>query len=220
MSAPQTKTETTATLQIKICGITTPDDAMACTALGADAVGLVFYPQSPRYVTAGRAADISTALPPAVARVGVFVNEPFDTIMDKVETCGLTAVQLHGQESAAQVRQLSQSGVRVIKALFINKAPLVETAPKYTDAAAFLVECAGGKLPGGNATTWDWAAARPFVEHYPTVLAGGLCPENAASAIDAACPDAVDISSGVEASPGQKDYNKVQTFVHTVRAYT
>lgn len=220
MSAPQTQTETTDAVQIKICGITTPDAAMACAALGAEAIGLVFYPESPRYVTAAQAADISAALPPATGRVGVFVNEPFDRIMEHVETCGLTAVQLHGRESATLVRKLKQAGIRVIKALYINKAPRVETAPQYADASAFLVECAGGKLPGGNAVTWDWAAARPFAENYATVLAGGLSPDNAAAAVEAARPDAVDVSSGVEAGPGRKDYTKVQTFIQHIRACT
>ncbi len=217
MSAPQTRYETICTPQIKICGITAPEDALACASLGADAIGLVFYPRSPRYVDIRKAADICSALSDAIARVGVFVDADFDTIMEKINACGLTAVQLHGNETPELVEQLSDAGVKAIKALYINKKPGLDAAPLYP-AAAFLVECAGGALPGGNAVCWDWGSARAFAEERPMILAGGLSPDNVAEAIRAAAPDAIDVSSGVEAAPGRKDIQKIKTFIQAVRA--
>jgi len=216
---PQNAATIQSTPRIKICGITTPEDALACASLGADAIGLVFYPKSPRFVNTAAAADICSVLRPEIARVGVFVDAPFADIMERVRACGLTAVQLHGTESPEQVEQVARAGVKAIKALYINKPPGLDIAHLYP-AAAFLVECAGGTLPGGNALCWDWSAARPFADDHPTILAGGLSPENVAQAIAAATPDAVDISSGVEAAPGRKDFRKIKRFVHAVRACT
>lgn len=219
MTAPQQCASKIHSPQIKICGITTPEDALACDNLGADAIGLVFYPKSPRFVKASKAARISSVLRPGIARVGVFVDAPFEEIIEKVNSCCLTAVQLHGRESPELIEKIMQAGVRVIKGLYINRPPGIENALFYP-AAAFLVECAGGNLPGGNAIAWDWGAARPFAETYPTILAGGLSPENAAAAVIAACPDAVDVSSGVEAAPGRKDHVKIENFILAVRACT
>lgn len=203
-------------IQVKICGITEPEDALACAAWGADAIGLVFYPKSPRFVTPNRAAQIASALPPHVARVGVFVNESLDTVVETVFACGLTAVQLHGQEPPEHVDMLREKEIPVIKCLYVKSRPGINEARRY-NASAFLVECSAGVLPGGNAMTWDWSAAREFGSKYPTVLAGGLSPQNVARAIEAARPDAVDASSALESAPGRKDTKKVRDFVYAVR---
>lgn len=203
-------------VQVKICGITEPEDALVCAAWGADAVGLVFYPKSPRFVTLSRAVQIASVLPGHVARVGVFVNEPYATVMDTSNNCGLSAVQLHGDEPPELVEKLREKGLCVIKCLYANGRPKLASAPEYS-ASGFLVECSAGVLPGGNAKTWDWSAAREFAERYPAIIAGGLTRQNVAQAIDAARPDAVDVSSGVESSPGRKDTQKVRDFVHAVR---
>ncbi len=202
--------------QVKICGLTRVDEAVGCADLGADAIGLVFFPKSPRFVTDEQANAIALALPPHVARVGVFVNESFETVTQKIRDCGLTAVQLHGKESPPMAARLMDRGVRVLKALFPNASPGFDAADQYA-VTAFLVECAGGVLPGGNAMGWDWGMARAFAEAHPTILAGGLTPGNVADAIRQACPDAVDISSGVEAKPGRKDLQKVREFLRAVR---
>ncbi len=221
LSAPgYTDSQASATLttpQIKICGITKVEDALACAALGADAIGLVFYPKSPRYVDIRHAADICSALRPGIAKIGVFVNESFDTIMEKAAGCGLSCVQLHGNESPALAGRLLDAGLWVIKALFTNKTPEIGKAEDYA-GAAFLVECAGGTLPGGNALAWDWGSARSFGMRYPMILAGGLAPDTVAAAVRAAGPAGVDVSSGVESSPGRKDFQKIRDFIQAVHA--
>ena len=203
-------------VQVKICGLTRPDEALACARLGADAVGCVFYPPSPRHVSPGQAKRIAEALSPAgCGVVGVFVDTPLAGIVEAVETCGLSAVQLHGRESPELVQRLGRRGIRVIKGLFVNAAPAFSDASTY-NAWAFLAECAGGPLPGGNARDWDWAAARALAATVPLVLAGGLTPDNVAEAVRAARPAAVDVSSGVEASPGRKDLTRVKHFLNAV----
>lgn len=201
--------------QVKICGLTRLEEALQCAALGANAIGCVFYPKSPRNISRQQAKEISLALPPEVKTVGVFVNETFSDIMHKVEYCGLKGVQLHGQESPELVDRLRQENIMVIKALFAEGDPSLEEVSNY-NAAAYLVECGRGKLPGGNASIWNWAKAKIIAKKYPLILAGGLAPENVLQAITASTPDAVDVSSGVEASPGQKDLNKVAAFMKAV----
>jgi len=203
--------------QVKICGLTRVDEALACVELGAAAIGCVFYPRSPRHLSDEQARTICLSLPPRICSVGVFVNEDFSSIMGKVERCGLKAVQLHGAESQDLVKRLMGEGLRVIKALFVNGVPALDAAPSYS-ASAYLVECAGGPLPGGNAKTWDWSAAASLGAGHSLILAGGLSPENVGRAIQAASPDALDVSSGVELSPGRKDIEKVKLFLEAVVA--
>ena len=148
--------------------------------------------------------------------MGVFVNEPFNSIMDIVSTSNLGAVQLHGNEPPKFVRQLTDQGLIVIKCLYMEGQPSIAQVSTYA-ASAYLVECTRGELPGGNAMTWDWQDAAKFGENHPMVLAGGLSPENVASAISKSMPDAVDVSSGVERSPGKKDIHKVMQFIKAVR---
>ena len=201
--------------QVKICGLTRIDEALQCALLGANAIGCVFYPKSPRNLSQQQAKEICLALPPAVTTVGVFVNETFSRIMHTVKYCGLKAVQLHGQESPELVNRLYQENIMVIKALFAESTPSLQEASHY-NASAYLVECGQGKLPGGNAMPWDWEKASIIGRKYPLILAGGLGPENVGQAIAAGAPDAVDVSSGVEASPGQKDLGKVAEFMKAV----
>lgn len=204
-----------ATVQVKVCGLTRVDEAVACARAGARAVGCVFYAKSPRCVTVAAARAIRRALPPEVACVGVFVDEPFEGVMATASQAGLTAVQLHGSESPEVVELLRREGLFVIKALFADRTPGLDEAPQYS-ASAYLVECGRGVLPGGNAQDWDWSRAGPFAERSPLILAGGLTPENAAQAVRAALPDAVDVSSGVEAGPGRKDIRKIEQFIAAV----
>jgi phosphoribosylanthranilate isomerase len=203
------------TVQVKVCGLTRVEEAMACAQAGAAAVGCVFYAKSPRCVTAATARAIRRALPPEVACVGVFVDEPFEGIMALAAQTGFTAVQLHGSEAPEVVERLRREGLFVIKALFADRAPVIEAASQYS-ASAYLVECGRGALPGGNAQEWDWSRAGPFAERHPLILAGGLTPENAAQAVRAALPDAVDVSSGVEAGPGRKNIRNVEQFIAAV----
>jgi phosphoribosylanthranilate isomerase len=203
--------------QIKICGLTCADEALACARAGADAIGLVFYPFSPRCVSTADARRICAALPPQVRTVGVFVDARLDALMHQVDVCGLDAVQLHGQEPPELVARLKRSGRVVIKALFAARPPDFATAARYR-ASALLAECGRGRLPGGNAEVWDWSSAAALKTHGPLILAGGLDPANVADALKAGQPDAVDVSSGVESAPGRKDPRRVAAFIRAVRA--
>ena len=204
------------TPQVKICGLTCVDEAVECAALGADAIGLIFYSKSPRYVTTVQAEEISRALPLTVCTVGVFADETFDNIMRTAQTARLNAVQLHGVESPALVEKICNEGLKVIKALFSNRKPFYTEASHFP-ATAFLVECGDGPLPGGNARVWDFSLLKDFGKNFPLVLAGGLSVNNIIEAVVQSQPDAVDISSGVERLPGQKDLSKVKTFIKTVQ---
>lgn len=203
--------------QVKICGLTRADEALACAEAGADAIGLVFYPPSPRHVSVDAAHEIAAALPPAVAKVGVFVDESIETVLETARGAGLTAVQLHGKETPAMVRDLRAAGLTVIKALFAAREPGLAMAGSFA-ADAVLFEQGAGQLPGGNAETWDYAMARRQSLGPPLILAGGLDPGNVAAAIAAAKPDAIDLSSGVESTPGRKDIRRVENLMAALEA--
>ncbi len=203
--------------QIKVCGLTTPGQAAACAALGADAVGLVFYPPSPRHLEPGQARAIVKALPAHVPAIGVFVDPEWPQLAERIESCGLKGVQLHGSEPPEMILRVRETfGITVIKGLFGGKSPGFGEAPRYAPTA-FLVECGRGALPGGNAQAWDWGSAQAFACGHVTLLAGGLTPDNVAAAVAACRPDAVDASSGLESAPGLKDLDKVARFIAGVR---
>lgn len=204
-------------VQVKICGLTRPEEAAACAAAGAHAIGLVFYSRSRRYVDSQTARGICRAIPAGVARVGVFVDAPPESVERIAAEAGLSAVQLHGRETPETAARLQAAGLQVIKALFAERAPGLERAPDYAPAA-ILVECGQGPLPGGNALAWDWEAAEGVGRQRPLILAGGLTAANVAEAIARARPDAVDVSSGVETAPGRKDLAKVQAFIRAATA--
>ena len=201
--------------QVKICGLTRVDQAVACVDAGAAAIGFVFFTKSPRNVSTQKARTIAEELPRGIARVGVFVDESYDFIMQRVTACGLTCVQLHGTETPELVMQLKSAGVRVIKSLFSNHHPNLQEADRF-GADAYLAECGTGPLPGGNAKTWNYADAVDVGQSHPLILAGGLSLDNVSHAIQSACPDAVDVSSGVEACPGIKDIGLVIQFIQAV----
>ena len=198
-------------IKIKICGLTKITDALGCADLGADALGFVFYPKSPRHLTDDKAREIIRHIPAKIKTIGVFVNETFSTIMRKVEYCGLSGVQLHGREPQDLVARLLQENLCVIKALFVDKSPFLADVEEYA-ASAYLAEFGKGPLPGGNALPWDYGEAKAFSAAHPLILAGGLKPENVRAAIRACLPVAVDVSSGVEKSPGIKDLERVKLF--------
>lgn len=203
-------------MEIKICGLTLPEEAAECAELGADAIGMVFFPKSPRHLTPDMAKAICLALPQEVARVGVFVNAREKEILQIAEECGLTWIQLHGNEAPGLAENLSRAGFGVIKAFFSGKKPDFSQMSGYP-ADAFLVECGKGFLPGGNAITWNWEEARGVSRAGPLILAGGLCSDNVEEAVSKALPEALDLSSGVEASPGRKDPDKVRSFIEKAR---
>ncbi|MGD8338847.1 MAG: phosphoribosylanthranilate isomerase [Desulfobacterales bacterium] len=202
-------------IQIKVCGLTEAKTAAACAALKIEAVGLVFYPKSPRYLSDAQAEEIAAAVNRRAAVIGVFVDELADVILKKAQRCGLTGVQLHGCETPAEVTQLKSTGLTVIKALFQKREPSFQSISRY-DPSAFLLECGRGRLPGGTARAWDWADAKAIAANAPVILAGGLTPVNVGQAVRLGRPHAVDVSSGVETSPGKKDLAKIEAFVSAV----
>ncbi|MGC8490578.1 MAG: phosphoribosylanthranilate isomerase [Syntrophobacteraceae bacterium] len=202
--------------QIKVCGLTVVEEAIACAEAGADALGLVFYPPSSRFVSAGDAREICANIPGGVCTVGVFVDAPIDEIMKMAELCGLDFAQLHGCESPAAVAALEAAGIAVIKTLFTKRQPYFSEADSYP-ASAYLVESGGGTLPGGAGLRWEWSGARGLAAGLPCILAGGLTPQNVCEAINEFAPAAVDVSSGVESAPGRKDMKKVRAFIEEVR---
>ena len=190
--------------QIKVCGLTRVEEALECVHFGADAIGCVFFQKSPRNVTIDQAKEITAAVKGRAKTIGVFVNETYDIIMEKVNYCGLSGVQLHGIETPELVSRLVREKIIVIKALFVEGSPSLEKVKDY-QASAYLVECGKGILPGGNALEWDWGKAFDFGTQHPFVLAGGLNPENVCNAIEKSAPWAVDVSSGVESCPGRRN---------------
>jgi phosphoribosylanthranilate isomerase len=202
-------------IRVKICGLTDPEDARLAAALGAHALGFIFYPPSPRYVSPEQARGIIRQLPPFVLTVGVFVDEEMDAVRDIAALAGLDWVQLHGRESPEYCRTL---GRRVIKAFRIAGEESLRALPAYQGAVqAFLLDTYRPGLPGGTGEAFDWQLAQKAKDYGPIILAGGLTPDNVAEAIRAARPQAVDVASGVEAAPGKKDPERVRDFMEAVR---
>lgn len=205
---------------IKICGLTDPDNALACANLRPDALGLVFYEKSPRYVTMDQADRIIKALPRHILTFGVFVDNSLEDILEKVKGCALKGVQLHGKEYPELVDRLKKEHLFVIKALFAAKEPYLSRAKEYSTASALLVEYGKGILPGGNAESWNYELSCRIDTKTPVIIAGGLSPDNVTKAMKTARPFGVDVSSGVEKSPGMKDIHKVGAFIARINALT
>lgn len=206
-----------AMIRIKICGITNLEDALLAADLGADAVGFIFYPGSPRAVDAETVKSITDKLPLFLTRVGVFVDENPVEIRRVADYCHLDLAQLHGNESPAFA---SNPGINVIKSFRLKGAEDLDVLPEYSASSyAFLLDTYHPDKMGGTGQTfnWDWARAAKKAGR-PIILSGGLTPENVAEAIRQAEPDAVDISSGVEASPGKKDPYKLARFIEAARS--
>ena len=197
-------------IKVKICGITNKDDAWAAVELGADALGFVFYRRSPRYVRPERAREIIERLPPFVTTVGVFVNEEKETLKQGIEVSGVIAVQLHGEESPAYCA--SFRNMKVIKVFQVSDDFDPEILGDY-EVDAYLLDAYRKGLYGGTGKTFSWEMARRAKKYGRIILAGGLTPENVAQAIREVGPYAVDVSSGVEQSPGVKDREKVRSFL-------
>jgi phosphoribosylanthranilate isomerase len=204
-------------VRVKICGVKRLEDARAAWAAGADALGLNFYPKSPRYVDAATAAALARTRPALGALVGVFVNESPELIRARVRECGLTAVQLHGDEPP---EACAGFGVPVIKALRVRGPEDVARARSYVgagDVAALLLD---GAAPGygGGGVAFDWSLVARLVDvGVPVLVAGGLTPANVAEAVRATRPYGVDVASGVEASPGIKDLEAVRAFIRAAK---
>ena len=204
-------------VQIKICGITNMNDALACADAGADLLGFNFYPGSPRFIAPAAAREIVAHLPALIATVGVFVDAgtPND-VRRLADISGVTAVQLHGDESPSYCRELN--GRFVIKALRANETFSPERASDYaTDA--LLLDSFDASHAGGTGKVFDWSLARRTRNLVPKLfLAGGLGPENVAEAVASVQPYGVDACSLLESAPGCKDIGKVRAFINAIRS--
>ncbi len=207
--------EQVAYTRIKICGITCAADASVAVDAGADAIGLVFYAGSPRAVTVAQASQIVASVPPFVSVVALFVDESEENIRRVLERVPVDLIQFHGEEPAVFCEQFQRPW---IKALRVQRGlDLVECCAEYQVARAILLDSWQEGVPGGTGKTFDWTLASRELS-LPVVLAGGLDAGNVGEAIARLRPAAVDVSGGVEQSPGCKDAEKIKRFIAAVRA--
>jgi phosphoribosylanthranilate isomerase len=190
---------------VKICGITRPQDAERAVALGATAIGFIFWPSSPRRAELRAARSIGRLVPASVMKVGVFVDAPADELARAVGEAGLDAVQLHGSESPDVVRGLE---ARVIKAVALGSPDTEAQIARWT-GTTLLVDAHDPVRRGGTGRVVDWDRAAGLARRHEIILAGGLSPENVAEAVRRVRPAGIDVSSGVEQTPGVKDLVKL-----------
>jgi phosphoribosylanthranilate isomerase len=199
-------------MRIKICGVTNLDDAAEAVRLGAWAIGLIHFAQSPRAVEPAEAVGIAAAFRRKCEVVGVFVNPELDEVAKAVEDAGLTMVQLNGEEGTAFCAEVARrTGVKVIKAIHVASAADVHAAEAFrTDFHLF--DRRGRGQWGGTGESFDWGLLREHRSEVPAIVAGGLRPDNVAAAIEVTRPYAVDVASGVEVEPGRKDHAAMTAF--------
>jgi phosphoribosylanthranilate isomerase len=197
---------------LKICGMTRVGDALHAVGAGATAIGFVFWKGSPRYIEPERAGEIAAALPPSVKTVGVFVNEPVDSIRETARVARLRMVQLHGDEPPAYVDQIEQPVIRAVSLETVE-----ETAWTWPAETMLLLDSTDRSRSGGRGSV-DWPRAALITRHRRVVLAGGLTPDNIEAAITTVRPIGVDVASGVESAPGVKDLDKVTRFLANARS--
>jgi len=204
-------------IKIKICGITNLEDAKVAVEAEADALGFVFYGQSPRSIEPAVAKRIIAQLPPFVLPVGVFVNHDRETIRNVYDECGLAFAQLHGDETPSFCESL---GRPVLRALRLRDRGSLLALAEYKGrmgVRGFVVDAFSSEAYGGTGQTVDWSLAREVAKVAPILLAGGLTPNNIQEAVQQVQPYGVDVSSGVEQSPGKKDHEKIRAFTQAVR---
>ena len=202
-------------VRVKICGITNWTDARLAVDAGADALGFNFYRESPRYIAPDEARTIATRLPRRVVLVGVFVNASAEEALRVARNVDLNALQLHGEESPAEVARLSES-YPVIKAFRVGPGFKAGRLARYGGASAFLLDGFDRKRRGGTGNTFDWSVAKAAKKYGAIIVAGGLNPENVARAIREAQPFGVDVCGGVEASPGKKDPERLHALMEEI----
>jgi phosphoribosylanthranilate isomerase len=201
--------------KIKICGIKTLKDALAAIEAGADYLGFNFYPKSVRFIEKSVCAEITSVLKrehPNIKLVGVFVNSSVDEVKDILETCSLDLAQLHGDETSEIFAQLAPHAFRAFRGI-----PESNAGYERSEAPFMLIDAAVKGVYGGSGVTADWTAAAKLAQQYPLLLAGGLTPENVADAVRQVQPWGVDVASGVESAPGEKDAGKMIQFVKEVK---
>ncbi|MEL0222795.1 MAG: phosphoribosylanthranilate isomerase [Litorivicinaceae bacterium] len=199
--------------RVKFCGFTHQDDVAQAVALGADALGFVFYGPSSRYVSPEHAQTLTRSVPAFVTRVGLFVNEEAETVQRIFEIARLNLIQYHGEESPEFCDAI---GLPYIKAFRVRKGMDLRTEmDRYPNASGFLLDAYVKGQPGGTGERFDWELIPQ--SHAPIILAGGLTPDNAKDAIDQVAPWALDVSGGIETKPGRKDPDKMARFMNACR---
>ncbi|NCW09677.1 MAG: phosphoribosylanthranilate isomerase [Gammaproteobacteria bacterium] len=199
--------------RVKFCGFTHQDDVAQAVALGADALGFVFYGPSSRYVSPEHAQTLTRSVPAFVTRVGLFVNEEAETVQRIFEIARLNLIQYHGEESPEFCDAI---GLPYIKAFRVRKGmDLRPEMDRYPNASGFLLDAYVKGQPGGTGERFDWELIPQ--SHAPIILAGGLTPDNAKDAIDQVAPWALDVSGGIETKPGRKDPDKMARFMNACR---
>ena len=206
--------------KLKFCGITRLDDAELAVAAGAWAIGLIFWPRSPRRAQLDAAAEIAAAVKRRAEVAGVFVNATLDHVAQTADAVGLTMLQFHGDEGPAYCAEAARrTGAKVIKAGRVRSGADVQALTTFHTDYHLLDSYTAG-VPGGTGETFSWEIARAHRGRIPVILSGGLTPDNVGDAIAAVHPYAVDVASGVELSPGRKDPEKLQAFAAAVRSTT
>ncbi len=200
-------------VRVKVCGIMNSDDAFCAADLGADALGFIFYKGSKRYIDPRDARTIISSLPPFVTPVGVFVNQDADVIKEAVETSGVDTVQLHGDETPEFCALLPY---KLIKAVRVKDTVNTEEVELYP-VLAILFDKHTDELYGGTGTSFDWGVLKGIAISKKVILSGGLTPENVSRAIETVRPYGVDVSTGVEDSPGKKNHMKMRKFIEAVK---
>lgn len=209
--------------KVKICGLTRENDARLAVELGAWALGMIMWPNSPRYVEPQAAADIADATRRSAEIAGVFVNQPLDEVVALTNEIGLMIVQLHGDEGQKFAHAVVQkTDAKVVKAFRVKGRDVLAEMGKFVDVDYHLLDSYKAGVPGGTGEVFDWSflAANPRRGDIPLILSGGLTPENVTTAIETVRPYAVDVSSGVESEPGIKDEAKLRAFFAAVDAVT
>ena len=205
--------------KVKICGLTTPDAMTTALEAGADFVGLVFHPASPRHLEIEVAAYLSSYVPAGVCVTGLFVDPTDETLRQTLENVRIDLLQLHGQETPARVGEIKAKFDKpIIKALPVATRDDLKASDAQTAADWLLFDAKGTPdMPGGNGLPFDWTLLEDFQSPRPWLLAGGLTPENVAEAVRRLRPPAVDVSSGVESGRGVKDAGKIRAFIEAVK---
>ena len=199
---------------VKICGIKTLKDALTAIEAGADYLGFNFYPKSVRFIEKSACAEITSVLKrehPQIKLVGVFVNSKIEEIKDILQTCHLDLAQLHGDETPEIFAQLAPHAFRAFRGI-----PESNTGYERNEAPFMLIDAAVKGVYGGSGVNADWTAAAKLARQYPLLLAGGLTPENVTDAVKQVNPWGVDVASGVESAPGEKDAEKMKAFVRAI----
>jgi phosphoribosylanthranilate isomerase len=204
-------------IRVKVCGITNLEDALVAVLAGADALGFNFWPRSPRYIAPRAAADIIAQLPPLVTSVAVVVDEPPAQVARLARRSGVRAVQLHGQESPQDVAALAADGFAVLKAVRVGRDFRPQQLRSYVGVDAFLLDTEVKGRRGGTGKSFDWKKARAANRYGRVLLAGGLTVENVGEAVAQAQPYGVDVCSGVERRPGNKDHDLLREFIRRAK---